>query len=65
MQVAAYAKALGNTGNKRIVTALIYISTKTPGEVVVHVEEDWLKTYEDGFVPLMKVWQFANSYQPQ
>ena len=40
MQLAAYAKALGNTGTKKIRTANIYISTKRPGEISVCVHDD-------------------------
>lgn len=63
MQVAAYAKTLGNTADKHIITMLIYISTKTT-EVRPFFQENWLDTYERGFKPLFQFWQWANSYYP-
>ena len=45
-------------------TANVYISTKTPGVVVVDTHQDWATTYEQGFLPLLRYWQFANDYKP-
>lgn len=63
MQVAAYAKALGNTANKHVQTALVYLSTKKPGETAVFFQEDWLRHYDEGFVPAMKIWRYLNDYR--
>ncbi len=61
-QLSAYAQALGNTGDKRIETANLYVSTTEPGKVLVDVHTDWPETYERGFRPLLAVWQWLNSY---
>ncbi len=45
-------------------TANVYISTKTPGVVVVDTHQDWAITYEHGFLPLLHYWQFAHDYRP-
>lgn len=65
IQTAAYAKTHGNSADKHILTANIYISTVIPGEAFTSVQENWLDTYERGFVPMMKLWQFLNSYYPE
>lgn len=68
LQGAAYAAALakrGTTGDKRIRTGNVYISTVNCGEYVVHEHGDWHETYEQGFKPLVQVWQFMNGYKPQ
>lgn len=65
MQLGAYAAALGNTGDQRITTANVYISTIEPGKVVVHRNDDWLDDYTLGFIPLAHYWQYANQYWPQ
>ncbi len=62
LQLAGYSKALGNTGNKRIQTANVYVSTTEPGEVFVDVHTDWSCTFERGFKPLLSVWQWMNNY---
>lgn len=64
LQLSAYAQALGNTANKRIQTANIYISTTEPGKCVMCVNDDWCEAFNQGFYPLVKHWQWANSYVP-
>lgn len=46
LQVAAYCGGLGNTGEKRIRGALVYISTTEPGKVEVKEVENWPHHYE-------------------
>lgn len=65
LQLSAYAKALGNTGNKRIQTANIYIPTTVPCEPRSFVHDDWLDTFENGFKPLLHYWQWKNDYIPK
>lgn len=60
LQTSAYAAALGNTGGKRIVTCNVYISTKQPGQFIVHSQDDWAETYVKGFEPILNYWKFAN-----
>jgi hypothetical protein len=63
MQTAAYAKALGNVGNKQIRTANIYISTTRPGEISVCTQDDWDKSYR-AFELCRELWQIQNGYFP-
>lgn len=63
LQTAAQAKAHGNSANKHLLTGNLYISTKEPGKVVLSLQDNWENTYENGFLPLLKYWQFANNYQ--
>jgi hypothetical protein len=63
LQSSAYAAALGNTGDKRLITGNIYLSTTLPGQTALFLQDDWKKTYEEGFVPLLKLWQFLNDYK--
>ncbi len=62
-QTAAYGKALGNSGDKRIQTANLYVSTETPGLVTLHVQQDWERPWK-AFEAILKYWQLANDYQP-
>lgn len=64
LQLAAYAQALGNTGDKRIRTAICYISTKEPGLVKLIYHDDWQETYANGFMPLRQTWCWLNNYYP-
>lgn len=64
MQVASYAKCIGNTANKHIVTAVIYISTVLPGSVELFLNENWQDAYEHGFKPLLKYWRWSNNHYP-
>jgi CRISPR/Cas system-associated exonuclease Cas4 (RecB family) len=65
LQLSAYAAALGNTGDKQIQTANIYISTTEPGKIATFVHQDWQETFEQGFKPLQKVWCWLNDYWPE
>lgn len=60
LQVASYAKGLGNVADKHIVTCLLYISTKEPGKTEIFFQENWLDTYERGFMPVLNVWRYLN-----
>ncbi len=74
LQLSAYAKAVeskmlkaGHAANIR--TGNVYISTVEEGKFVIFEHDDtpesnWRKTYTEGFSPLVKYWQFANSYYP-
>lgn len=64
MQLSAYAKAFGNTGDIRIRCGNIYISTKEPGEIAFFETEDWPTVFEQGFKPLLAYWQWLNDYRP-
>lgn len=64
LQTSAYAKCLGNVADRHIVTANIYLSTTSPGQCAVFVQEDWTRTFEEGFRPLLNFWRFANNYNP-
>lgn len=61
LQLSFYAQALEPC---EIQTANVYISTVTPGVVVVDVHKDWRTTYENGFKPLLDYWYFSNNYDP-
>lgn len=60
LQLSAYAKALGNTGEKMIRTANIYISKNSPGTVKVCVNDD-VAVAQKAFVALLQYWQLANN----
>lgn len=63
LQLAAYAKAWAH-GDKPIRTGNVYISTVDKGSFCVCEHDDWGTVYEQGFKPLVSVWQWMNSYQP-
>lgn len=63
MQLAAYAKAAGNTADKHVITGNIYISTVTPGLVNLCLNEDWADDYE-AFVNAKKLWGYMNHWNP-
>ncbi len=63
LQLSAYAKAIGNTGDNRLMTANLYVSTSKPGDTFLDVHGDWPETYERGFRPLLAVWQWLNDYR--
>lgn len=63
-QLAAYAKALGQTGDKAIVTCNVYISKKEPGKFAVFHHDDWDLTYEKCCRPMIALWQQINNYAP-
>jgi|KBSSwiStaDraftv2_1062776.scaffolds.fasta_scaffold00198_59 hypothetical protein len=58
-QTASYAKALGNTGDKRIWTANLYVSTIEPGKVKVCIQEDWDRAWQ-AFKALVDYFYLAN-----
>ena len=64
LQTAAYAATLGNTNGRRVITANVYISTKEPGQYVVHTQDDWADTFVNGFEPLLQLWQWMNGMIP-
>lgn len=64
LQLALYALCLGNTGNKRIRIANVYISTTTHGEVVLHSMSDWDSPAKAGKL-IVQYWQIANDYYPK
>jgi hypothetical protein len=64
LQLSAYADTLGNTGNKRIRTANIYISTARLGEIAVCINDDWLEDSKT-FILITVLWQRINNYKPQ
>ena len=59
LQTAAYSKALGTDGP--IQTAVLYISTRTPGEVSLCVQKEW-ETAWLAFEHLLHYWQISNDY---
>lgn len=71
LQLCGYAAAwhpiaIQHTPIKPIVTANCYISTVEPGKFIIHENDpDWQKAFNQGFQPLISVWQFLNGYQPQ
>ena len=62
-QLAAYAKALGNTGDKRIRTANIYISTIRPGEIALCKNDEWQEDWLT-FKLILELWGRINNYKP-
>lgn len=65
-QLGAYALALskaGTTGNKRIRTCNVYISTIEQGMFKVCDHSDW-KEAGEAFSHLVSYWQIANNYFP-
>ena len=61
LQISAYCKALGNTGDKPIKYAVIYISSVRPGEVNVCEGADWQDNFELGFKPIMAYYKWSNN----
>lgn len=62
LQTAAYAATVGNTGDRRIITGNVYISTKKPGDIAVFTQDDWQQTYACGFLPLLEFWQWSTGH---
>lgn len=62
LQLAAYANALGNTGDKKIITANIYISTINAGEISVCENQNW-QTDFDMFQKVKALWYWQNDFQ--
>jgi hypothetical protein len=71
LQLSAYAAAfhklmepIGNT--KPIRTANCYLSSIEPGKfIILDNDPDWQKDYNDGFMPIVRHWQWKNSYKAQ
>lgn len=62
MQAAFYAHALGNTGNKRVGCAIIYISTTEPGQTATFTIADWPEDYRK-FRLLQDFWYLQNGIE--
>jgi hypothetical protein len=62
LQTAAYAMALYPQRNP-LQTAVLYISTRTPGECALCISADWSAAWQS-FEHLLKYWQIANDYNP-
>ena len=63
LQLAAYAAALGNTGDEPITTVNIYISTINPGEIVVCENQDWKADFAI-FKKVCELWCWQNNFIP-
>ena len=63
---AAYEELLQASGDvdKPIRTGNVYISSVEKGSFVVCEHENWSDTFEEGFAPLVKHWQWSNRYRP-
>lgn len=63
LQTAAYAMALGNIGDKKIVTANIYISTVVPGDISFCAQMDWSQSAK-AFSMVSELWGMINNFYP-
>lgn len=61
LQLSAYRAAIDHPDKR---CANVYISTVTPGEFVILEHQDEQTTFEQGFKPLVQLWQFLNDYRP-
>lgn len=59
MQAGFYADSLGNTGDKRVRTAILYIEKEIPGRIAVFTDEQWQSEYQK-FQLLLKYWYLSN-----
>lgn len=57
-------KMYGSAYASNVRTANIYISKKEPGKIATFIHIDWQDTFSNGFLPLVKYWQWANNYKP-
>lgn len=69
LQLSGYAYAAADEPDNfgsQLQTANIYISKKEPGKVTTytHSSTEWFDTFSNGFLPLVKYWQWANQYKP-
>lgn len=62
LQLSAYAKAWNHQGPTK--TMNVYISSIEPRKFVAFENPPWEKDFDEGFAPLLKVWQWMNSYRP-
>lgn len=71
LQLSAYAEAFlesqfavqAKLTVPSIRTANLYISTVEQGKFVICEHPEWQETYQEGFVPLVYYWQWANKYR--
>lgn len=63
LQLSAYAEALERNGFVVEKTANVYISTVEPGKFIVHVNPPCRETYDNGFEPLLRYWNWANNFR--
>lgn len=61
LQLAAYAGGLGNTGEKVIRCANLYISTTEPGKLYFSEVEDWRNDFSR-FKLLVQYWRLTNNF---
>ncbi len=70
LQLSAYAASYwrmltdAQVGNKPIRTLNCYISSVEQGKFVIHENNpDWQKDFNEGFAPILKHWQWKNSFR--
>jgi len=63
LQLSAYRDAL--VCDTDIRCANVYISTIEPGQFVIHEHQNEAATFEQGFLPLLQHWQWAQGYVPE
>lgn len=65
LQLSAYAKAVHMLyPDKTIRTFNAYISTKEKGDYKVFQNPNWEYTFNQGFTPILKYWQWVKDYTP-
>lgn len=68
LQAAAYARAWLRTLNSPesvvVRTGNVYISSVDQGKFVICEHDDWHPTFNDGFAPLVRHWQWSTGYTP-
>lgn len=75
LQLAAYAAAFHRMTSresvvfdaeqpKRIRVANCFISTTEQGKFVIHEHSEWQRSFNQGFRPLVEVWQWVNNFWP-
>lgn len=74
LQLGAYAMAFAGMQRWQdsmhdallpIRTCNVYISTLEQGQFRICENQEWERTYEDGFAPLVRHWQWACGYKPE
>lgn len=64
LQLSGYAAAYElRDASRPIHTGNVYISTVEAGKYCICEHEPWEPTYNEGFVPLVKLWQYLNNYK--
>lgn len=61
LQLSAYRAAIDHPAKR---CANVYISTVTAGEFVILEHEDEQTTFEEGFMPLLRHWQWSTGFKP-